>query len=295
MGDGYYYIICLWQEQGGNDFMGDGGLSLLLLAPPGQGREAASFGLPVAHLAYRVGGGGHLFRSDLSPIPRGGFLAMDAAGCDGRGRSDTLAREILRECDARGFTGVLCDFEGPPLPLLTQTVAALDEALGRRGWPLLAPEPYANFLSKGQLLISSALSGGSLRQRLSEVIQTRGAEGLALAVEPVAYDFPLPSPDGQGRPLEPADLQALRQRWDPQIYFSDALCAHYFTYMSRESGGHFVLFDDAASVRKKLRVAAQLGIRRAVLPYPQAAGAMEAIMADRRRHNPNADRSRRTE
>lgn len=253
------------------------GLSLLLLAPPGQSRDAAASGLPVAHLAYRVGSGGHLFRSDLSPLPRGGFLAMDAAGCDGRGQSAALVREILRECDARGFSGVLCDFEGPPLPLLAETVTALDQALRRRNRPLLVPEAYGRAAPDGQVLISSALSGGSLRQRLSDVIEQRGAEKVALAVEWVCHDFPLPSPDGQGHPLSPEELGALRQRWDPQIYFSDALCAHYFTYMSRESGGHFVLFDDAASVRKKLRVAAGLGIRRAVLPYPQVSGYLSAF------------------
>lgn len=257
--------------------MDDSSLSLLLLTPPDQSREAAASGLPVAHLAYRVGGGGHLFRSNLNPIARGGFLAVDAAGFDGKGQSSALVREILRECDARGFTGVLCDFEGPVLPLLAETVSALDESLSRRNWPLLVPESYGHAAPSGQVLLSSALSGGSLRQRLADVIQTRGAAGVALAVERVAHDFPLPSPDGQGKPLRQEALQQLLEQREPQVYFSDALCAHYFTYMSRETGGHFVLFDDASSIRKKLQVAQRLGIRRAVLPYPQVSGILSEL------------------
>lgn len=261
--------------------MGERGLSLLLLSPPGESREAAASGLPVAHLAYRVGGGAHLFRSDLSPLPRGGVLAMDAAGWDGRGQSAVLVREVLRECDARGCSGVLCDFEGRPHPLLEEAVAALDGALSRRNWPLLVPEAYGRAAPRGRVMISSALSGGSLRQRLADVIDKRGAERVALAVEWVCHDFSLPSPDGQGRPLQPEALQALMERWAPQVYFSDALCAHYFTYMSRESGGHFVLFDDPASLRKKLQVAAQLGIPQAVVPYPQVSRCLDALLADR--------------
>lgn len=253
------------------------GLSLLLLAPPERSREAAASGLPVAHLAYRVGGGGHLFRSNLNPIARGGFLAVDAVGFDGKGKSSALAREILRECDARGFTGVLCDFEGPPLPLLAETVSALEEQLGRRNWPLLVPQSYADAAPQSEVLLSSALSGGSLRQRLADVIARRGAERVALAVEWVCHDFPLPSPDGQGTPLSQETLGKLLEERDGQVYFSDALCAHYFTYMSRETGGHFVLFDDGASIRKKLRVAARLGIRRAVLPYPQVSSFLDAL------------------
>ncbi len=43
-------------------------LNLILTAPPDQTRAAQRFGLPVAHVAYRVGGGPHLFRASL-PVP----------------------------------------------------------------------------------------------------------------------------------------------------------------------------------------------------------------------------------
>ena len=55
----------------------------------------------------------------------------------------------------------------------------------------------------------------------------------------------------------------------PTVFFSNELCAHYFTYMSKQNGAHFILFDDAGSIRKKLHIARSLGVADAVLAYPQ--------------------------
>ena len=65
------------------------------------------------------------------------------------------------------------------------------------------------------------------------------------------------------------DLQTLIQQKSPAIFFSQDLCARYFTY-SQDGETHFVLFDDAGSIRKKLQIAAALGISRAVLALEQA-------------------------
>ena len=50
-------------------------------------------------------------------------------------------------------------------------------------------------------------------------------------------------------------------RLEPSVFFSQELCARYFTYMSRESGGHFVLFDDGETLVKKMEVSQKLGVR----------------------------------
>jgi spore germination protein YaaH len=55
----------------------------------------------------------------------------------------------------------------------------------------------------------------------------------------------------------------------PSVFFSNELCAHYFTYMNRDSGAHFVLFDDVGSIQKKLSLAEEMGIRRFFLFYHQ--------------------------
>ena len=72
---------------------------------------------------------------------------------------------------------------------------------------------------------------------------------------------------------------ALLEERRPSVFFSSELCAHYFTYMSRENGAHFVLFDDAGSIRKKLLTAQGLGIRQAVLSYPQTADLLGALLS----------------
>ena len=158
-------------------------MKLLLTAPPDQCRAALRFGLPVAHVAYRVGGGPHLFRASIPVSVRGGLMVIDNTGFDGRGEAGPFCQEVLRECMARGYDGILCDFEGHPLQVLAQAVRTLGELTKKRGWPLYVTEAYAPFSDFAIALIPSALSGGSLQQRLQEAVERFGAARVALAVE----------------------------------------------------------------------------------------------------------------
>ena len=251
----------------------------ILTVPPDRCREALTFGLPVACAAYRVGGGPHLFRANMPVSARGGLMGLDCAGFDGRGQPEAFCQEVMRECAARSFTGLLCDFEGRPFSLLEEILRRLSALFQSRGWPIYVTEPYGGCCETVRVLISSALSGGSLAQRLQEAAERYGPDRVVLAVERAAEDFYLPSPDGQGRPLTRQALRQTMEERDPSVFFSTELCAHYFTYMSRENGAHFVLFDDAGSIRKKLQVAARLGIRQAVLSYPQVDDLLEELLA----------------
>ncbi|MFQ7451811.1 MAG: hypothetical protein ACLRNQ_10575 [Flavonifractor plautii] len=170
---------------------------------------------------------------------------------------------------ARGYDGILCDFEGHPLQVLAQAVRTLGELTKKRGWPLYVTEAYAPFSDSAIALIPSALSGGSLQQ-------TPSGGGGALRRGPGGPGggaggggLLSPSPTGQGMPLTREELRQRLEERAPSVFFSSELCAHYFTYMSRQNGAHFVLFDDAGSIRKKLQVARNLGISSAVLAYPQ--------------------------
>lgn len=250
---------------------------LILAVPPEDVTAAQTYGLTLAHVAYRVGGGPHLFRSNL-PIPvRGGLMYIDDSGFDGRGTPDAFCQEVVRECSARGFGGVICAFDRN-LPLLAAIVAQLGPMLARQSRSFYVSEPYGRHTATGRVLIPTALSGGSLRQRLSEAAERYGAGRVALAVERSAEDFFLPSPNGQGRPLTREELAAKRKELSPSIFFSDELCARYFTYMNRQSGAHFVLFDDAGSIRKKLRLAEAMGIDRALFFYPEVSDLLPDIL-----------------
>lgn len=242
---------------------------LILSVPPDSARAAQETGLPLAHMAYRVGGGPHLFRSNMPVAVRGGLMMMDNVGFDGRGTATPFCHEVMRECTARGFTGAVCDFEGHPVPLLAQIVQELGDLMHRRGWPLYVTEAYAPYSSSTKILISSAISGGSLQTRLEEAAGLYGADRIVLAVERVAADFFLPSPTGQGAPLSREDLRRQLDERAPTVFFSTELCAHYFTYMSKQNGAHFILFDDAGSIRKKLQIARTLDIPEAILAYPE--------------------------
>ena len=148
--------------------------------------------------------------------------------------------------------------------------------------PKLAALRYrtlCSFFPSSKVIIPSALSGGSLSVRLKEAIAKYGAERLALGVQRVAEDFFLPAPSGSGVPLSRDALQQRIQERSPSIFFSNELCAHYFTYMSRQSGAHFILFDDAGSIRKKLSLCQDLGIRQAILAYPEVDDLLSRLLS----------------
>lgn len=252
--------------------------NLMLAVAPTEMLAAQSYGLTLAHMAYRVGGGPHLFRANL-PVPAlGGLMVIDDSGFDGRGDPSDFCQEVLRECSARNYTGVICDFERP-MALLGRIIAQLSPLLAHHNRPLYVSEQYARYSDTAKVLIPSAISGGSLHQRLSGAVDQYGLGRVALAVERSAEDFFLPSPTGQGTPLSREELQARIDEREPAIFFSGELCAHYFTYMNRQNGAHFILFDDGASIRKKLHVARSLDIADALLVYPEVSDILPEILA----------------
>ena len=253
--------------------------ALFLTAPPQMLRAACAFGLPVGHLAYRIGPGGHLLRSGAPVGMRGGLIVIEDTSWDGQGDAGVFCQEVARECSARGFDGIICLFRQNPTPFTRSVVEELGEWAARRNWPLFVPERCARFSGKARILIPSALSGGSLRQRILDAASQYGADKLALYVQRSAEDFFLPSASGGGIPLTREALQQRIRERAPSIFFSDELCAHYFTYMSRQSGAHFVLFDDVGSIRKKLALAKELGVPLAILPYEELDDLLPALLS----------------
>lgn len=241
--------------------------TFIITLPPRQLPALQGWRVTPAHLAYRLGPGPHLFRAD-NTVPRGGLMVLGDRGFDGLGPTAPLCQEILREAQARGFSGAVLDFESR-LPPLEQIAGQLDEQFTRRGWMLCVNEGYAARAPHARVMIPSALSGGSLQRRLVEALERFGENRVILALEKRAEDFTLPSPTGSGKPLSAQELEELRQRLAPSLFFSGELCARYFTYMSRESGGHFVLFDDGDTLCRKVEVARRLGIHMFMAPWAE--------------------------
>lgn len=251
----------------------------ILVTTPDQMRAASAHGLQLAHMAYRLGSGPHLFRTNFPAVPRSGLMMISEDHFDGQGDAPIFCREVLRECQLKNFSGVIFDPESSPSPTLSRIITDLGEQLSRRGLSYYLPEAYCNYSNTARIMISSAISGGSLKQRLSQAIERHGTSRITLCLDRAAEDFYLPAPQGTGQTLTRDELRSRIETVAPSIFFSNELCAHYFTYMSRDSGAHFILFDDVGSIHKKISLGEQLGIQSFFLFYQQMDDLLPEILA----------------
>lgn len=249
---------------------------LLLALPGGMDSRGKAYGLTPAPMAYRIAQGPRLLGARLPAAARGGVMGLDCQGFDGRGDPLPCCRQILAECRRRGFRGILCDFEGPPAGCLPKLAGALARGCADQGWTLYVPEAYAPHAPSARLLLPSRLTSGTLEGRLRAALAHYGPERLALAVEWVREDFPLPAA-GRGRPLSREELADQLRRLEPAVFFDRGLCAHYYTYMAAGGQAHFVLFDTPRSLAEKLAVAQRLGLWAALLPGPEVEDCLDEL------------------
>ena len=240
-------------------------MQVYLAVTPAEAREAARYRRPLAHVAYRIGPGSTLLRQNLLLLEtRGGLLSVTDRDAPPVDRPDVLAAAAVRECGRRGYAGAVLDFEGPSAPDRLAFAAELAKRLTPR--PLYVPESFRE--AEGTVaLVNTAVSGGSFEQYLREAARGGGGR-LALDAERLRMDFSLPARNGRGRPLTAGELRELLDRESPAVFFSQDLCARYFTY-TRDGETHFVLFDDADTLRQKLRLGNSLGFSAAFLMYPE--------------------------
>ena len=138
-------------------------MQLYLAAAPCHLPEARRWGLPIAYAAYRIDSGGRLSALPLPAVPPGGLLLVSGTDCPAPPQPEALARDILRECLHRQYTGVVLE---PVLP--RPAVAALSALCRRYGRTLHLPE-RGGADADACVVVSTALSGGTLRRRLEEV------------------------------------------------------------------------------------------------------------------------------
>lgn len=236
-------------------------------------------GLPViaAHMAYSVGAGTVLLRTQSARSLGGGYMVLNSSRYDGTGLTEPFCQQVIQECQYRRFQGIVCDFEGGRLPPLEEIVYQLGEQCASRGWKLLVSEQYGHCTSRASVMIPTAISGGTLQARLQEAQQQFGHNRIALALQRVAEDFYLPAPNGRGTSLSQKELKQKIETKSPSVFFSHEFCARYFTYMSQETGAHFVLFDDPATMKKKVELAANLGITTVLAAWQDIADATSEL------------------
>lgn len=248
---------------------------IILSTPPEKYTQAGRYGQTLAHMAYRIGEDFMLYRASIPLSLKGGLMVLDADNF-GTGESPAeLTNQIIRECIHRGFQGVVLAFNKSH-PSLHALASALSGRLERQGGELYLPEDYAADSTWAGVMVSAAISGGSLTTRLREVCDKYGRERVCLDIERIRVDFCLPARDPGGKPLTPQELEALIKTHSPQPYFSKELCAYYFTFTDKD-GSHFVLYDDAGSIRKKLHLAGSMSIPSAMLLYPEVEDILNSL------------------
>ena len=229
--------------------------------------QASATGRRFAHVAYRIGEQSTLLRRNLPVQTRGGLLSLSDTNAPEILHPEELCAEILRECVRRGYNGAVLDFESPPREDLRNFAGTLGRLLHQNGRVVYVPGVYGKDVPEAVRLICTAVSGGNFRDYLRGEIERAGdVRRVALDAERLRMDFQLPSPDGEGTALDAQTFNALCK--DRSIYFSPDLCARYFTCM-RNGEAHFILFDDADTLNRKLKTGESMGIETAFLMWPE--------------------------
>lgn len=236
-------------------------LKIYLSAPPEFSREAALHG-PVSVMAYKIGRGFRLYRTSL-PSTRISLMDVDCTGFTGYGPHRSLIAELTGECLRRGYSGMVLDMPRPT-PQLAAFVRLLDQEASRLGLSLFLPETYAGTANGSMILLPAQNTSGTYLGRLKRLCSLYGPERLALELERVHTDYPLPARTGRGSII--SDPRNIREC----SFYSPELCVNYMSYESR-GRAHLVLWDDLGSILEKLSQARALGIKTAFLYYPHTA------------------------
>ncbi len=245
-------------------------MQLIVAAQPEDLEDAQSLITPLAHIAYRVGSDGRLYRAEDASKISGGTMVI-GSDLSEHYFSDSLISDIIAECKTRKFSGILVNFENNEL------LQQLSKELKAANISLIVHEEWGYEYETATVLVSSAISGGTLKQRLSEAAETFGAERILLDIEPIFKDFLLPAPDGEGKSLSFDEFSELTDRYSSATFYSPELCCNYYTYF--ESGNtHIVLYDTAGTVKKKLQLAESIKIERAIFIYRETKSILKRIL-----------------
>ena len=248
--------------------------NLILVCTGEDSRAAARCALPLLQLCIGAGPNGALSRLCLPAHSQGCYLGVSDLGLDGS-IPRFCAEALLHEAQKNEMQGIFADFERD-VPAVHTLLRQLDALLHPAGLPLFVPLCQAEHVKYAELVVETALSGGSLDDRFRELM-TRYPGRIAAALRPVSADFSLPAEDGEGAPCTAEERQALQAAHGAQAFFSRELCAKYFTYMDDEQAGHFVLFDDASTIETKLHRLSALGITRIFALYPDVSPFLPAM------------------
>ena len=254
-------------------------MQLHLVLAPDHVERALQLTPHLAHAAFRIGADGALLIRALPPTLRGGKLVVHCPSDFPSVCAGDLARQIMQHCIERRFSGIVLDADSGR-PCLSALIGQLADICCRYCRQLYIPECCSHTTNQGKILLCTALSGGSLQQRLEEAVAQYGAARIALDLQRLMMDFPLPCPGGEGMPLPRQKLRNLQR--EHSSYYCEALCAHYLTY--RRSGEtHFVLYDEADTLHRKMALAEALGITEGFVIWPEVDDILPLLFPDEKK------------
>ena len=117
------------------------------------------------------------------------------------------------------------------------------------GPKLVVPEVWRDLLPNCGILISSALSGGSFRERIAQAARS-APKRCWLLLDPMQTEFHLPCPDGQGKRVTIINYG--------HSFYSEHLCCQY-THYCRDNRGTMVLWDTEDTLQTKMQLAQDAG------------------------------------
>lgn len=259
-------------------------MQLYFTVRPEELRAASAYPAGLAHAAYRIGEGASLLsRNLLTPARSGlaapppGLLVLSDRSPPPIERPAALAEAVLRECARRGYGGVVLDFDEPPQEDRRRFVALLGQQCAKSRKFFCLPPSYAGAVERPTVILNTAISGGSFETHIrEELARYGGGRNVVFDLQRLRMDFRLPARSGQGEPLTQAALDALIRERQPAVFFSKDLFARYFTY-TKDGEAHFILFDDADTLRQKLRLGRQLGVAAALFQWPEVCDIADSL------------------
>ena len=184
---------------------------------------------------------------------------------------------MLRECARRSYGGVVLDFDEPSREDRRRFAALLGQQCAKSRKFFCLPPSYAGAAEHPTVILNTAISGGSFETHIrEELARYGGGRNVVFDLQRLRMDFRLPARSGQGEPLTQAALDALIREHQPAVFFSKDLFARYFTY-AKNGESHFILFDDADTLRQKLRLGRQLGVAAAFFQWPEVCDIADSL------------------
>ena len=226
---------------------------------------AAALSMPCLHLAYTLGEQGQLRRDGPDSQSPGGLLGFYDKGLTPPLSLDAgrLIRQIREECSRRRFSGVVLDAQGPAAEEL---VSSLSPLLDQWNIPYYVPIKLASLAPNACYLLPSTLYEGSFDDMLEQYCRRYPVHRLALDVVRQCRRFSMPARNHQGESLSAQEFFRLQREYEPVSFFSQELCARYFTYRQGQET-YFVLYDDPSTVSSKLNRARRMGLGAAFVLY----------------------------